>query len=84
MGILASQSKKNKSSSSVSTLTSTSAQQAAIAQVQQAKKKAGLKSRAGQEKQNVDGPILGGADYVDLMMGSRRKARVEAEKLPTR
>jgi len=25
--------------------------------------------------------VLGGADYVSLMMGSRRKAREEAEKL---
>lgn len=26
--------------------------------------------------------VLGGADYVSLMMGSRRKAREEAGKLP--
>lgn len=29
-----------------------------------------------------EGYILGGADYVTLMMGSRRKAREEAKKLP--
>ncbi|EIM86121.1 uncharacterized protein STEHIDRAFT_111654 [Stereum hirsutum FP-91666 SS1] len=29
-----------------------------------------------------EGHILGGADYVTLMMGSRRKAREEAKKLP--
>lgn len=29
-----------------------------------------------------EGPVLGGADYVTLMMGGRRKAREEAIKLP--
>jgi hypothetical protein len=29
-----------------------------------------------------DGHVLGGADYVDLHMGSRRRAREEAAKLP--
>lgn len=28
------------------------------------------------------GPVLGGADYVDIMLGSRRRAREEAQKLP--
>jgi hypothetical protein len=28
------------------------------------------------------GHVLGGADYVDLMMGSRRREREEAMKLP--
>jgi len=27
--------------------------------------------------------VLGGADYVELMMGSRKRAREEAAKLPT-
>ena len=42
------------------------------------KAKASVTKRApGQE-----GHVLGGADYVELMMGSRRKAREEAKKLP--
>jgi hypothetical protein len=28
------------------------------------------------------GHVLGGADYVDIMMGSRRREREEAQKLP--
>ncbi|EPQ51038.1 hypothetical protein GLOTRDRAFT_49381 [Gloeophyllum trabeum ATCC 11539] len=45
------------------------------------RKKANLKDKAGKRKSS-DGPVLGGADYVDLMMGGRRKAKVEAAKLP--
>jgi len=30
----------------------------------------------------TDKHVLGGADYVDIMMGSRKKAREEAAKLP--
>lgn len=48
---------------------------------QEQKKKANLKSKATKRKEG-DGPILGGADYVSLMMGSRKKARQEAAKLP--
>ena len=48
---------------------------------QEQKKKANLKSKATKRKEG-DGPVLGGADYVELMMGSRRKAREEAQKLP--
>jgi len=49
-----------------------------------AKKKAGLKGKAqsAKRKQGVEGHVLGDADYVDLMMGGRRKARKEASKLP--
>jgi hypothetical protein len=28
------------------------------------------------------GPVLGGADYVDMLLGSRRRGREEAQKLP--
>jgi len=28
------------------------------------------------------GHVLGGADYVDILMGGRRRAREEAQKLP--
>ena len=46
------------------------------------KKKASLKAKAYQRKEGSQGHVLGGADYVDLMFGSRRKAREEAAKLP--
>lgn len=40
-----------------------------------------VKNRAG-GLGGLGGPVLGGADYVSLMMGGRRKARDEAERLP--
>ncbi|KAI0366662.1 hypothetical protein BV20DRAFT_1055491 [Pilatotrama ljubarskyi] len=46
------------------------------------KKRAGLKAKAKTHKREGDGPVLGGADYVELMLGSRRKAKEEAAKLP--
>ncbi|KZP18926.1 hypothetical protein FIBSPDRAFT_955888 [Athelia psychrophila] len=49
-------------------------------QVQAAKKKAGLKDKA-KGKSIADEGLLGGADYVSLMMGGRRKAKTEAGKL---
>jgi len=58
---------------------------------QVAKKKVALKDKAAKPKakqrqqpagKKRDGPILGGADYVALMMGGRRKAKQEAAKLP--
>jgi len=48
-------------------------------QVQTAKKKATQKQKAGK---SAGGHVLGGADYVDIMMGSRKRAREEATKLP--
>ncbi|KAJ7245003.1 hypothetical protein B0H12DRAFT_1128194 [Mycena haematopus] len=48
-------------------------------QVQSAKKKAGLKQKAASAG---TGDVLRSADYVSLMMGSRKKAREEAAKLP--
>ncbi|KAK7690260.1 hypothetical protein QCA50_006915 [Cerrena zonata] len=54
---------------------------AVVTAPQEQKKKANLKSKATKRKEG-DGPVLGGADYVSLMMGSRKKARQEAAKLP--
>jgi len=39
------------------------------------------KQKALQHK-SEEGGVLGGADYVSIMMGGRRKARQEAAKLP--
>ncbi|KAG7443122.1 uncharacterized protein BT62DRAFT_935459 [Guyanagaster necrorhizus] len=50
-------------------------------QVQNAKKRASLKSKAV-DRGGTNESLLGGADYVSLMMGGRKKARQEAQKLP--
>ncbi|PFH53368.1 hypothetical protein AMATHDRAFT_137999 [Amanita thiersii Skay4041] len=51
--------------------------------VQNAKKRTDLKAKASKFKSsNLDGGLLGGADYVALLMGGRRKAQEEAQKLP--
>ncbi|KAG6377139.1 hypothetical protein JVT61DRAFT_1191 [Boletus reticuloceps] len=49
--------------------------------VQSAKKRADLKSKA-KGRSSSKGDVLGGADYVTLMLGGRRKAADEALKLP--
>ncbi|EJF56650.1 hypothetical protein DICSQDRAFT_174693 [Dichomitus squalens LYAD-421 SS1] len=48
------------------------------------KKRTGLKEKAKAHKSKREGdiPVLGGADYVELMLGGRRKAAAEAAKLP--
>lgn len=46
------------------------------------KKRAGLKAKAARRKGPSEGHVLGGADYVELLMGSRKRAREEATKLP--
>lgn len=51
--------------------------------MQNAQKKATRKSRVANAKGGKsEGPVLGGADYVTLMLGGRRKAQEEAAKLP--
>ena len=47
-----------------------------------AKRRSGLKAKAAATKRSGEGHVLGGADYVSLMMGSRKQAREEAKKLP--
>ncbi|KAI0051107.1 hypothetical protein FA95DRAFT_1554925 [Auriscalpium vulgare] len=47
-----------------------------------AKKKAVLKARSASRKPGAEGHVLGGADYVDIMLGGRRRAREAAQKLP--
>ncbi|TEB30686.1 hypothetical protein FA13DRAFT_1792260 [Coprinellus micaceus] len=71
---------KKTTTSSSNPTTSSSQPQAAAAQ---AKKKATLKSKTSSNRGGKgEGPVLGGADYVSLMMGGRRKAREEAKKMP--
>ena len=62
---------------------------ASTATPKEQKKRAGLKDKAKvsasarrREGGERDGPVLGGADYVELMFGGRRKAAAEAAKLP--
>lgn len=50
-------------------------------QVQVAKQKAGQKDKRNKSTRTREGGVLGGADYVSLMMGGRRKAKKEAQKL---
>ncbi|PCH43936.1 hypothetical protein WOLCODRAFT_75229 [Wolfiporia cocos MD-104 SS10] len=54
-----------------------------VSAVQEQKRRTGLKAKATKRKKDgVEGPVLDGADYVDLMLGGRRKALEEAAKLP--
>jgi len=51
--------------------------------VQAAKQKAGLKYKTkNRGAGNEEGGLLGGVDYVSMMMGGRRKAKQEAAKMP--
>lgn len=52
---------------------------------QNAKKRADLRAKAknmSSASGQKEGGVLGDADYVSLLMGGRRKAKGEAEKLP--
>jgi hypothetical protein len=54
-------------------------------QVQAAQKRASLKGKTAKGKGSgisKSKGVLGGADYVTLLLGGRRKADREAEKLP--
>jgi len=47
------------------------------------KKRKDLKSKAARQiKEDGKSGVLGGADYVTLMLGGRRKAKEEAKRLP--
>jgi hypothetical protein len=53
-----------------------------LSHVQTAKKRATLKEKTGKGKAaHASTGVLGDVDYVALMMGGRRKAKQEAEKL---
>ncbi|KZT04660.1 uncharacterized protein LAESUDRAFT_657674 [Laetiporus sulphureus 93-53] len=76
-------SQKKSSTGSASGPRAPSTKQAAIAvSVQGQKKRSVAKVKVFKNRgRDAEGPVLGGADYVDLMLGSRRKAREEAGKL---
>ncbi|KAF9483519.1 hypothetical protein BDN70DRAFT_827540 [Pholiota conissans] len=75
--------KKLKSSSSIAANTSNVTATSSRTQIESAKKRSTLKQKSGSGfTKSGNGPILGGADYVSLLMGSRRKVREEAKKLP--
>ncbi|KAI0311886.1 hypothetical protein OF83DRAFT_1177140 [Amylostereum chailletii] len=85
MGRSAKLHKRNKKASTLTpTKTGGSAQVEKTAVVASSKKKAGLKDKAAASKRTsgAEGHVLGEADYVGMMMGGRRKARKEAEKMP--
>ncbi|KAF8729419.1 hypothetical protein AX14_006141 [Amanita brunnescens Koide BX004] len=81
--------KKLKTTSSSSNTTSTPSTTSIPSQskAQNAKRRADLKAKAAKTKSSAstgqkEGHVLGGADYVSLLLGGRRKAQEEAEKLP--
>ncbi|KAI0081616.1 hypothetical protein K474DRAFT_1587395 [Panus rudis PR-1116 ss-1] len=74
--------KFHKKSTLLGTAQQSSKPVAAAPAPQEQKKRAGLKAKAHRRKDGSEGHVLGGADYVELLMGSRRKAREEAAKLP--
>ena len=79
-------SKKTASSATPSSAASRPAP--ATAAPKEQKKRAGFKAKAkavaaqGSRGDGDNGHVLGGADYVELMLGGRRKAAAEAVKLP--
>ncbi|KDR82880.1 hypothetical protein GALMADRAFT_238513 [Galerina marginata CBS 339.88] len=77
--------KKSKSSSSTTASLPTAAASSSRSQVQPAKKRSTLKAKANDNDKGSAGSekgVLGGADYLSLLMGSRKKAEEEAKKLP--
>jgi hypothetical protein len=50
--------------------------------MQAARKRADLKSKSKSSRKATGEHVLGGADYVTLLMGGRKKAAEEALKLP--
>ncbi|KAH8998532.1 hypothetical protein EDB92DRAFT_1180885 [Lactarius akahatsu] len=75
--------RKTASGASTALTTPPSKQPAPVAVASAAKKKASTrKGKAKRPRPSGAGPVLGGADYVDIMFGSRRREREEAQKLP--
>jgi len=75
-------SKKLSSKTSTALTTPSASSSSTRPQVQAAKKRVGLKEKTAKEKGPKNNRVLGGADYVTLLMGGRRKADEEAKKLP--
>ncbi|KAF4617593.1 hypothetical protein D9613_005952 [Agrocybe pediades] len=74
--------KKVKSSTSSSANQNTSAAASSSRnQVEQAKKKSNLKAKSKGSSTSEKG-VLGGADYLAILHGSRKRAMEEAKKLP--
>ena len=75
---------KVKSSSSATTNPATSAASSSRSKVETAKKRSTLKQKSGKSDSfaRTGKGVLGDDDYVSLLMGSRRKVREEAQKLP--
>ncbi|PPQ65389.1 hypothetical protein CVT26_000014 [Gymnopilus dilepis] len=74
--------KKVKSSTSTSASSNTAAGSSSATQVQAAKKRSKLKAKAAKGSSSSEKGVLGGADYLTLLEGSRKKIAEEAKKLP--
>ncbi|KAH9924852.1 uncharacterized protein B0H18DRAFT_877504 [Fomitopsis serialis] len=75
--------KATNGSTSTTTVSHTPSKPAAsVSTPQEQRKRVGLKAKAGKRRKDAEGPVLGGADYIGVMFGGRRKAIVETAKLP--
>ena len=77
-------SSQKKSASGASTALTTPPSKPIPVAVASAAKKKASKGRAKRPRPSGgggSGPVLGGADYVDILLGSRRRQREEAQKL---
>lgn len=76
---------KKKTAASSGSLTGSNANTLVSSQVQATRRRADLKSKSKSKpssSKTTGEHVLGGADYVTLLMGGRKKAAEEALKLP--
>jgi len=74
--------KKPKTKPSTAVTPNASSSSTTQPQVQAAKKRENLKKKTALKASPKSKGVLGGADYVTLLMGGRRKVEIEAKKLP--
>lgn len=76
-----------KKTASGASLTTPPSKPTPVVEASAAKKKASTRNKGRVKRPRPpgageSGPVLGGADYVDMLLGSRRREREEAQKLP--
>jgi hypothetical protein len=81
-------SQKKTASGASTALTTPPSKPTPVTAASAAKKKAGTRNKGRAKRPRSSGaaggsgPVLGGADYVDILLGSRRRQREEVQKLP--